>query len=211
MTFTKPFLAILFVFSCHSMFSQEYVEVKDATAIKKKITEASQKFNSLQADFLQEKNMSMLSEPTVSKGTFCYKKENKVRLEYTHPTKSVLVLNDGKMMMNDGKKTTQLDIHRSRFFQQFNNIITGSVNGQLFSSKDFSLKFFESKSQIKIELAPTGKSMKNFLNRIVMIIDKRDFTAARLEMHEPSGDHTALTFLHKLVNSPLQDSLFTLR
>ncbi len=211
MTFTKSAFLFALLFFCHALRAQSFVEVKDAAAVKKRIADASGKFSTIQSDFLQEKNMSMFSEPTISKGTFSYKKENKVRLEYKQPGMSILVLNDGKMMMNDGKKTTQLDIHRSRFFQQFNSIITGSVNGSLFSSKEFSVKFLENNSQIKVELTPTAKSMRNFLSRIVMILDKKDLTAARLEMHEPSGDNTVLTFLHKQINSPLNDSLFTLR
>jgi hypothetical protein len=39
-----------------------------------KFATASQKINSVQSDFVQEKNLSMLSEKIVSKGKFWFKK-----------------------------------------------------------------------------------------------------------------------------------------
>lgn len=205
--------ALLFftLFSTHQNFAQSFVPVKDEAALRNKLTESTNKLTTIQTDFVQQKNMSMISEPVTSKGIFSYKKENKVRLEYNSPSKNVMVLNNGKMMMSDGKKVTQMDMNRSKFFQQFNSIVTGSVNGSLFESKDFTVKYFESPAQIKIEMTPIAKNMKNFLSSIVMVMDKKDYTATRLEMNEPSGDNTILTFGAKKLNIPLDDTLFLLR
>lgn len=191
--------------------AQEFVSMKDESAIRKKLQETSVNFNTLQCDFIQEKNTSLLTAPAKSIGVFSYKKENKVRLEYKTPSTNIMILNSGKMMMNDGKKTIQIEAGRNRFFQQFNSIITGSVNGNLFSSKDFQFKTSESKTQIKIELTPTSKSLKNYLSKIIMVLEKKNYTADRLEMHEPNGDNTILTFNNKKINAPLTDNLFSLK
>ena len=57
-------------------FSQNFKLVKDTLSLKQKIENMSKATNSIEADFTQEKNLSMLSEKIVSKGHFVFKKEN---------------------------------------------------------------------------------------------------------------------------------------
>jgi outer membrane lipoprotein-sorting protein len=204
-----PFLLFLVLFKFSD--AQTFTAVKDEAALRKKITEASQKLNTIQCDFVQEKNLSMLSEKVVAKGKFYFKRESKIRLEYQEPTKSLLAMNNGKMTMQDDKKTTHTDMHRIKAFQQLNTIIVGSINGTLFSNPDFSVRFSESNSLVKVELKPLAKILKNYLSTIVIILEKKDFTATRLEMNEVSGDNTILSFSNKVINGEVADSLFVVK
>jgi len=120
-------------------------------------------------------------------------------------------MNSGKMLMKDDKKTSQMDMHRSKVFQQLNNIIVGSINGSLFNGKDFSVSFSESNNQVRVELKPLSKMLKNFLSTIVLVLDKKDFTAVRIEMNEVSGDNTILSFSSKQINGAVDDALFAVK
>ena len=201
-------LFFLSLSSIQSLRAQTFTAAKDAVALQKKIVEASNKIFTIQCDFTQEKNMSMLSEKAVSKGKFYFKKESKVRLEYVVPVKNLIVMNSGKMLMKDDKKTSQMDMHRSKVFQQLNNIIVGSINGSLFNGKDFTVSLSESSSLVKVELKPISKMLKNFLSTIVLVLEKKDFTATRIEMNEASGDNTILSFTGKEINGSVADGLF---
>jgi outer membrane lipoprotein-sorting protein len=192
-------------------FSQTFTSVKDTAAMRQKMNEAALRTLTIQCDFTQEKNMSMLSDKAVSKGRFYFMKEGKVRLEYMQPTFNLIVMNNGKLLMKDDKKTTVTDVHKNRAFQQLNNIIVGSISGNLFSNKEFTSKFFETTSQIKVELIPVNKTMRNFLSNIVIVMEKKDFTATRIEMNEPSGDNTILTFTSKEINKAIGDTLFAVK
>lgn len=206
--------AHLFVFTfCFAALAlaQTFTPVKDAAALQKKIVEASGKITTIQCDFTQEKKMSMLTDKAISKGKFYFKKDSKVRLEYLVPVKNLIVMNSGKMMMKDDKKTQQMDMHRSKVFQQLNNVIVGSVNGSLFNGKDFSVSFSESNNQVRVELKPLSKMLKNFLSTIVLVLDKKDFTAVRIEMNEASGDNTILSFSSKQINGVVDDALFAVK
>jgi outer membrane lipoprotein-sorting protein len=191
--------------------AQTFVAVKDGASIQKQITEAAQKISTIQCDFTQEKTMSMLTEKIQSKGRFYFMRENKVRLEYLHPVKSLVVMNNGKMLISDEKKTTYTDTHRSKVFQQLNNIIIGSINGSLFSGTDFVPSFYENNTQVKVELEPVSKTLKNFLSTVVIVLEKKDFTASRIEMHEPSGDNTILRFSVKQINGQVAEELFAVK
>ncbi len=191
--------------------AQPFMPAKDAAALQKKIIEASTKIATIQCDFTQEKNMSMLSDKAISKGKFYFKKDSRVRLEYLTPVKNLIVMNSGKMLMKDDKKTQQMDMHRSKVFQQLNNIIVGSINGSLFNGKDFMVSLSESNSQVRVELKPLSKMLKNFLSTIVLVMDKKDFTATKIEMNEASGDNTILSFSSKQINAAVDDALFVVK
>ncbi len=191
--------------------AQTFTAVKDTAAMQKKLAEESKKIMSIDCSFTQEKNMSMLSDRVISNGKFYFKKDNKVRLEYLQPVNNLVVMNHGKMLIRDVKKSIQTDVHQNKLFLQLNNIILGSINGSLFSSKEFTVVFFESAGLVKVELKPVSKILRNFLNNIVIVLEKKDFTATRIEMHEPSGDNTILTFSDKKINGQVDDSLFAVR
>lgn len=207
----KNFFLLIALSTLSFSNDQKFSPVKDEAVLQKEITSASLKTTTIQCDFKQEKNMSMLSEPAISKGKFFFKREDKVRLEYLQPVKNLIVMNSGKMLMKDDKKTSQMDMHRSRAFQQLNNIIVGSINGSLFTSRDFSVHFFENTTQVKIELIPVSKTLKNFLSTIILVLEKKDFTATRIEMNEPSGDNTILSFSAKEINGAVDDTLFAVK
>jgi len=211
MNFHKIILLLLVVCSLQSSFAQTFTLAKDAAALQKKIIDASNKITSIQCDFTQERKMSMLTDKAISKGNFYFKKDSKVRLEYLMPVKNLIVMNSGKMLMKDDKKTSQMDMHRSKVFQQLNNIIVGSINGSLFNGKDFSVSFSESNNQVRVELKPLSKMLKNFLSTIVLVLDKKDFTAVRIEMNEVSGDNTILSFSSKQINGAVDDALFAVK
>lgn len=203
---------LLFLMSALKLcMAQTFTPVKDAAAFQKKIVDASIKISSIKCDFKQEKNMSMLSDKVISKGKFYFKKENKVRLEYLVPAKNLIVMNAGKMFIKDDKKTQQMDMHRSKVFQQLNNIIVGSINGSLFAGNDFTVNLSENNSLIRVELKPVSKMLKNFLSTIVLVLDKKDFTATRIEMNEVSGDNTILSFSTKEINGIVDEALFVLK
>lgn len=173
-----------------------------------KITTAAKQVNTIACSFVQEKKLSMLTDKAISKGKFYFKKEDKVRLEYQTPVKNLIVMNNGKVLIKDDKKTTQTDVYKNKALHQLNKIIVGSINGGLFSNADFSYQLFESSTQIKIELTPLQKTLKGFLATVVLVLEKKDFTAATIIMIETSGDTTTLDFSGKEVNGIVSDTLF---
>ena len=189
--------------------AQSFTAVKDEAAMRKKIAEIGRTTASIKANFVQEKNLTMLSEKIISKGTFLFEKENKVRLEYRQPFKYLLVINDGKILIKDDAKSTQMDMHKNKIFQEVNNIIISCVNGSAMSSTNFEVKMLESDSQLKLEMKPITKGLKEFFSNICIIIDKSDYSVARIEMNEVSGDNTIINFSNKELNGKIDEKLFS--
>jgi len=191
-------------------YAQTFTPVKDDAAIRKKFTEVSQATTSIKSNFVQEKNLSMLAEKVISKGVFYFKQKNMVRLEYTQPFKYLLIMNNGKATIKDEAKTTQMDMHRTKIFQDVNNIIIDCVQGKALSNPNFQVKVYESKNQLRLDMKPLAKGMKEFFDNIVIFIDKSDYSVLKMQMNELSGDNTIITFTNKEINGNIADNLFAL-
>lgn len=207
----RPILLFLFALVAYTTGAQTFTPVKDVSAVVQKITEASKKINTIQCDIEQQKQVSMLADKAVSKGKFYFKRTNMVRIDYTKPTKNLVVMNAGKMLVQDDKKTSKMDMHRSKMFQQLSNIIIGSIDGSLFTGKDFKVSYAESKTQVQVTLKPVSKTLANYLSTIELVLDKKDYTAVSLQMNEPSGDNTLLLFTNKQLNVAVADDLFIVK
>lgn len=186
-----------------------YSVVKDINVFRQQFAAASQKLNSLQSDFIQEKNLSMLSEKIISKGKFWFKKENKVRMEYTQPFKYLMIMNGSNIYIKDGQKENRVSTNSNKLFQQINKIVVDCMKGTAFSNTDFKFNVFENKSTYLIELTPVVKNLQSIFKNINVIVDRKDFSVNSIKMIEPSGDYTNINFTNKILNTNLADALFT--
>src|SRR6186997_2251099 len=105
MRMNKLTAILVFIIIAGSIKAQHagYSPVKDTAVFRQQFATASQKINSVQSDFVQEKNLSMLSEKIVSKGKFWFKKDNKVRMEYNQPFQYLMILNNNNIYIKDGQ------------------------------------------------------------------------------------------------------------
>lgn len=186
-----------------------YAPVKDMAVFKSQFASASQKINAVQADFEQEKNLSMLSDKIISKGKFWFKKENKVRMEYTQPFQYLMILNNNNIYIKDGQKENKIAAGSNKLFQQVNKIVVDCVRGTAFANTDFKVNVFESKSTYLIELTPVVKNLQQIFKNINVITDKKDYSVNTIVMNEASGDNTTIHFMNKEINTNISDALFT--
>ncbi len=187
-----------------------YKPVTDASAFEVRFAAASQKINTIQSDFIQEKNLSLLAEKIVSKGKFWFRKENRVRMEYTQPFQYLLVINGSNVYIKDSQKESRMSTRSNKLFRQINSVIIDCVNGRALQGDNFSVKIFESNTAYLAELTPVDKNLKVLFSHINMVIEKKDYAVSRIEMHEPSGDNTTMKFINRQFNAPLADTLFAI-
>jgi outer membrane lipoprotein-sorting protein len=171
---------------------------------------ASQKTQSLKSDFVQEKNLSVLSEKIVSHGKFYFRRENNVRMEYTTPFQYLMILAGAHIYIRDGQKENSVSTKSNKLFGQINQLVIDCVRGTAMNNTDFSVRVFEGAQTYLIELTPLAANMQTLFKTISVTVDKKDYTASRIHMLEPSGDYTIITFSNKEINTPLPDALFAL-
>ncbi len=206
--------SIVLALVCAGFFAKAqyagYAPLADPAAFKTAFAAAAQKTGSIKSEFIQEKNLGMLSEKIVSKGKFWFKKENMVRMEYEQPFKYLMILNQDKVFIKDGQKENRISTGSSKLFRQVNAIMIDCVKGAALDNPDFGVRLFGSEKDFLIELTPKGRNLKELFKNILINIDKKDYSASRIEMNEQSGDNTVIRFVNKELNATIPDALFTI-
>ncbi len=188
-----------------------YNHVVDVVKFNSEFSTATQKTNSIKANFVQEKNLSMLSEKIISKGDFWFKKDSRVRMEYNHPFQYLMILNKDKVYVKDGQKENKISTRGNKMFQQINKIMIDCMQGTALNNPDFKTRVFENKNTSLVELIPINKGMKEMFKAIVVIVDRKDYSVTSIEMKELSGDNTIIRFTNKELNAAISDTYFTIK
>lgn len=185
--------------------------VKDTTAFKTKLKEASATINTIDCDFTQKKHLSFMSEDLMSSGHFSFKKERKIRWEYLKPYSYIVVINNNDIYLKDDDKTSHFDSKSNKMFQGINDMMVAIVKGDLFGSGDFKATFFENDKYFFTKLTPVKGEMKNYMKTIEIYFDKKDMTVVKLKLTELSDDYTYIEYQNKTINKPLSDALFIIK
>ncbi len=195
---------------CRAQYSG-YKPIADLEGFKVSFMTASQKTQSIKSDFVQEKNLSMLSEKIVSKGKFWFKRSNKVRMEYVQPFQYLMIMNDSQVYVKDGQKENKVSTKSNKLFQQINKITLDCMQGSVLSNADFSVKVFENAQNYLIELSPKAKNLAAFFKNINLTVHKKDYEVTKIEMFEPSGDSTSMSFINREQNGAISDAIFSIK
>ena len=205
------FPILLLFCTCVQAQHPGYRPVTDLAAFKEKFAAASRQTQSIKADFVQEKNLSLLTEKITSKGKFWFKKDKLVRMEYNQPFQYLLVINNNTVLVKDGQKENKISAKSNKLFQQINRMMVDCVQGTALSNPDFTITVFESTGSCLIELSPVTKGMKDYFKNINIIVAKKDYSVNKLEMYEQSGDNTIISFINKELNVAIPDALFAVK
>lgn len=203
-------LIYVFLISEASAQNPGFTALKNPENFKQAFNDAAKTTNSIKSDFIQEKNLSMLADKIISKGKFWFKKENRVRMEYTHPFAYLMILNGGRIYVKDGQKENKISAGSGKVFQQVNRLLLDCVGGTIFSNPDFHTRILESPKAYLIELQPVAKNLAALYQKINIFIDRKDYSASAIDMFEVSGDNSSIRFLNKELNANIPDTLFTI-
>lgn len=201
----------LFLASWTAVHAQpgDFKPVADMAGFKKKFSEELAKIKTIQSQFTQEKNLSMLQEKIVSEGKFWFKASDKIRIEYDRPFKYLMIINGSNVSIRDEQKQTQTNTDSNKLFQQVNRILVDCLRGTILDNKDFQHQVFENDKHYFLRMTPVSKTLKQFFKTIELTVDKSDATVVSIDLQEPGGDNTKMIFTNRKLNEKLDDQVFT--
>ena len=189
-----------------------YVTMKDAGQFRNKLSTVTQITNTIESRFIQEKRLEVISEKIISKGLFCFKKENKLRWEYTDPFSYLIIMNGEKVLIRDEKKESLFDATSNKVFMEINSIMLGAIRGTILEEDTkFNIDYLENSQYNLVKMKPLSKQLLSFITEIRIFFNKTTFYVAKLEIEESSGDYTKIEFADMKVNTPLPDEKFSVR
>jgi len=204
-------LLVLYSFTIYSQIPSGFQKITNPKETADKIKIVSDKIITQESDFRQLKHLSILANDIESKGHFSFKKTNLLRWEYTVPYKYKIVMNGKNLWIDDGKKVQKFDTKSNKMFGEINDLMLGLLQGNILESKNFTVQFYQNKQTTLAELSPQSSSMKEFLSKIQIYFDSKDFSVSKVKMLEKSGDYTLIEFLNKKDNQPIADSYFNIK
>jgi outer membrane lipoprotein-sorting protein len=188
-----------------------YEPVPDLPQFQQRLAASTKALQSLQSDFVQTKQMALMAEKITSKGIFYYRKEDKVRIEYTSPFIYLLVMNAGQILVKDEQKSTRVNARGSKVMQSVNRIMVDCMRGSVFTNPDFNVTAFQNAKGYQLALIPASAAVKGMFTRIDVFLTKSALDVERLTMSEKGGDITQMDFKNQRKNTTLNDALFKVR
>jgi outer membrane lipoprotein-sorting protein len=185
--------------------------VQNIPAFQQSLAKNTAAIQTIQSDFVQVKHLSLLADKITSKGKFYYRKEDKVRIEYTTPFTYLLVMNAGQVMVKDEQKTSKINTRNSKTMQSVNRIMIDCMRGSVFTNTDFKVTAYENGGNYLLSLAPANDAMKKMFRQIDVYLAKSNFDVDRLTMTEQGGDYTDMDFTKTQHNVILNDAIFKVR
>jgi len=209
----KKYMVLLgFMLGCSFSLSAQYQNATEEQKkeIVSKITKVSGDMRSMQCDFTQVKELSFMDEKVTSEGKMFFKIPDKIRWEYTKPSRYVFSMDGQNIHMTSGGNTTTMSANQNKLFKEISNVMVGGVSGAgLVDSPDFDAQFFVGNSDYKIVLNPQKKEIKSIFSAIQLYVDKSDSRIRSVEMVEPSGDKMTITLRNVQMNTTINDELFS--
>ena len=133
-----------------------------------------------------------------------------LRWEYTDPFEYAIVISEGMMMIKDDNGLSTFDVSSNRMFGQLNNLLVGIVDGSILNSNNFTTVIKENESYYSLEMKPADNELSEFLELILLKLNKTDLTVDEILMMEPSSDYTQISFTNKSLNEELPVGIFDL-
>lgn len=207
--YMKTKIFILLAFFHLTIFAQESkMSNAEIENFKKDIIADSKKIQTLTADFTQYKVMSFLDKPIVSKGKLYLQNPKAMRWNYIQPIDYNVIFNNGKIYINDEGKKSSVDLQGNKKFEKLNQLIVGSVSGNLFDTNDFVITYVKTDKSRIAKLQPKIKDVKKYIKEIQLTFYSGQSTVTEVKLIEPSDDYTKILFTNKSLNKTINASVF---
>jgi len=203
---------MIMIFAGIRIQAQEYIKMADINDFMSRLENMSARVNTIESNFVQEKNLSVLSSKIISKGTFSFRKENNIRWEYTEPYSYLIILSGSRIFIEDKSGSKQYDVQSNRMFQEMNTFIKGCIQGDILkNSAGYKIDYLENSSEYFVKLVPNSQALRDMLNEVQIAFEKKDLTVARIVMVESGGDYTKIEFINKKLNVDIPLETFSFK
>ena len=192
----------------YTVFSQEILSASEQAYFKEIVRKTAQSTKSIQSDFTQTKQLSVLDNAIVSEGHLTFKAPNLVKWEYTKPYQNTAIFKDDKLLVNNEGKKDEMDLNSNRLFRNLNTLIVNSIKGDMFDESQFQISYFKKEQDYLVKFIPKDKRLKKFIERFELFFDKDSGQVKKVKLIEPNEDYTLIVFKNKHLNGTLSDSVF---
>lgn len=189
---------------------QDHPQAPSQEEIIAAINRSASMLRSLQCDFVQTKELSLLQDRMVSRGVMYYRQEGgKLHWEYQTPYHYTFILNGNRMMVRSGERTDVIETSGNRMFREIARIMMNSLTGKCLSdTSDFEVRISTDAGRWIAELTPRRREMEQFFSRVRLHFDPDRQLVTRVEMIEKNGDRTVIDLKNLKTDATIDENVF---
>ena len=165
---------------------------------------------SLSADFVQYKHLSFMKKPVVSSGKLFLQQPDRLSWVYTAPFQYKMVFKEGQIFINDQGKKQTIQLGGKQQFEKIAKLVSQSMQGQVYDEREFAVAYQKDGSADRIRLTPKLAGAKKYIQEIVLLFSSLDRQVEEVTLIEPSKDYTRFVLKNRKVNTPIDESNFSL-
>ncbi len=170
--------------------------------------QAPRRLESVQAEFIQEKQLPILIRPLVSKGIFVFQAPASLRWEYQTPIHSVLLMHDGrirKFIKQDDQFVEEQGMGVDAMAIVIQEI-TGWLDGLITDTATFQV---QAEQEGLIILTPKEAALAKIISRIELRLADQSGLMESVTLYEGPESLTRLIFSEAVLNDKIPAVTFT--
>jgi len=173
------------------------------------IQDSMRGIESIQAEFVQTKELRILSKPLVSRGRFYYRSPDNLRWEYIEPIKTALLLHNGKakrFMWHNGAfvEDASANLEPPRIVMQQ---IIGWLNADFKGGDVFGAELLQT-DPAQIVLTPQDAAIGQFIERVIITLSETPGIIESITIQEQGDASTRIEFQDVILNQDIADETF---
>ncbi len=208
MTKISSLFTILLLFASLSSAMADFTEEDELEIFLQAIQNSSDQVRSFSSDFTQEKILTLFTKPIFFYGKLFIVRPDRLRWEFTSPVASILILNgDEGVRCYDqavpAKFQLSADPVMKMVARQLWLWLGGDYKrlGQLYKLQKLTGSI--------LKIIPEDKETADFITSVTIVFDEKSLQPLKVEIMEPGGDLTRISFHSSVINGPLPEKLFT--
>jgi outer membrane lipoprotein carrier protein len=176
------------------------------------IRAAASSVKTIEADFVQTRQLKILRKPLVARGVIAYRRPNDLRWEYQSPLETLLLVRGGaveRLSKHGGQWVPDASARLEAM-----KIVIGEINlwldGNFAASRTFraALRAASQDEPARVELAPVDKALGKIISRIVLRLGERPGTVSAIDIFEEGEGSTHIVFENARYGGAIPDSRF---
>lgn len=189
----KKIFTVLFLILFHAMAVCAQTAV-DENVIREKIVSVSSSIASVECDFVQTRQSSLLADAAVSRGHMTYHRPGFLCWKYLSPFNMELCVDGQNVSLKiDGNSKPVGD--QNRVVKEMSKMIIANIEGDsLINGSLFKNKIKQEDDDIVVVLYPLNSNFKKMWEELVLTYDSKDYTVRCFVIKEISGDITTIKF-----------------
>jgi outer membrane lipoprotein carrier protein len=180
-------------------------------ALIERVVERQRALRSLEAEFVQLKESSLLLEAAESTGIFLFRAPDLARWDYRKPDAMVVLFSEDTVSTYHPKQFRAERVKVSNKQRRFVRVLAGTQPlDDLTSHFSISLADPGGRAHYRLMLRPVGNVLSKKLRSVEIEVDRDLLLPVVIEYNEADGDTTRYEFTKMVINPEIEDARFRL-